>query len=195
MKMKENSMKYSLIIISILIFSNIVFSQSDTTVSKHNSNFTVGFEIDALPYLTGGYYGSVWLGLKKQKLRLRPIIAKANLPSFLLQENFNRNTLRVYAFVADYFFRPDFKGFWIAPGIEYWDGEIENKLSEAATCIEWIFTFGGGYVWKFWDNLYVNPWIAGHLRIGGDREVQVGTDTFKTAVFTPEISLKIGWHF
>lgn len=44
----------------------------------------------------------------------------------------------------------------------------------------------GKYIFK--------PWIAGQLHIAGDREVQVGNDTFKTAVFTPEISLKIGWY-
>jgi len=117
------------------------------------------------------------------------------LPDFLLEEDFNRNTLNVYAIVLDYFFKPAYKGFWIASGFEFWDGEIENKQSEVAAYDEWIYTVGGGYVWKFWDNLYLNPWIAGHLRVGGNQEVQVGNDTFKTAVFTPEISVKIGWHF
>jgi len=90
--------------------------------------------------ITGGYYVSAWLGFKKQKLRLRPVIAKINIPYFLLDEDFDRNTINAYALVVDYFFKPGFKGFWIGAGFEYWDGEIENNLSEAATYDEWIFT-------------------------------------------------------
>lgn len=100
----NRKMKFSLIIIYALIFSNNVFGQSDTTKFKNSSNLKIGFEIDALPYLTGGYYGSVWLGLHKQKLRFRPIIAEVNIPNFLLEEEFDRNTLLDYAFVVDYFF-------------------------------------------------------------------------------------------
>ncbi len=32
----------------------------------------------------------------------------------------------------------------------------------------------GGYVWKFWDNMCLNPWIAGHLRTGGHTNIQIG---------------------
>ncbi|RLD24811.1 MAG: hypothetical protein DRI54_05730 [Bacteroidetes bacterium] len=185
------------IILFLIIFSINCFSQSDSTVTvpKKYKRLTVGFEIDALPYITGGYYASVWLGFKKQKQRLRPVYAKVNVPEFLLDEYFNRNTLIVYAIVVDYFFKPNFEKFWIGTGIEYWDGEIENMFSETAKYNNWIFTLGGGYVWKFWDNLYINPWVAGHLRIAGDEEVQVGLITFYTPFITPEISLKLGWNF
>ena len=110
-------------------------------------------------------------------------------------EAFDRNTIWVYAIVVDYFFKPDFKGFWIGTGIEYWDGEIEDKFSETAKYNNWIFTLGTGYVWKFWDNLYINPWVAAHVRIAGDEEVPVGSYTFLTPFITPEISLKLGWNF
>lgn len=32
-------------------------------------NSTVGFEVDAFPYITGGYYGSVWLGVDHVRFR------------------------------------------------------------------------------------------------------------------------------
>ncbi len=189
-------MRYFLITFLILTFSIKGFGQPDSTVSKKQSNLTVGFEIDALPYITGGYYFSSWVGINKHKQRIRPVIAKVNIPDFMFDTDaFNRNTIQVYAIVVDYFFKPDFKGFLIGTGIEYWDGEIEDNFSETAKYSNWIFTLGVGYVWKFWDNLYINPWLAAHVRIAGDEEVQVGFFTFLTPFITPQISVKIGWHF
>ena len=188
--------KYSLIILLLMIFSINIYSQKDSTISKKNSNLTVGFEIDALPYITGGYYFSAWLGIKNIQQRIRPVYAKANIPDFMYDSDaFDRNTIVVYAIVVDYFFKPNFEKFWIGTGIEYWDGEIEDKFSETAKYSNWIFTLGGGYVWKFWNNLYINPWIAGHLRIAGDEEVPVGSYIYLTPIFTPEVSIKLGWNF
>jgi len=36
----------------------------------HTSATTIGFELDALPYITGGYYGSAWFG--KNRVREPP---------------------------------------------------------------------------------------------------------------------------
>ena len=58
-----------------------------------------------------------------------------------------------------------------------------------------IFTIGGGYVWKFHKNFYLNPWVAGHLSIAGDKAVVVDESTYEPPLFLPEISLKLGWHF
>ena len=44
-------------------------------------------------------------------------------------------------------------------------------------------------------NFYLNPWVAGHLRIGGDKNVIVDQSTFETKLLIPEISIKLGWHF
>ena len=162
---------------------------------KYERKATVGFEIDALPYFTGGYYGSAWLGFYNAKLRLRPVIAKSNIPDFILDEPYERNTIQVYALVVDYFFKKDFKGFWAGTGMEFWDGEIENNHAETSTYYSWIYTLGGGYVWKFWKNMYLNPWMAAHINVGGNKNIPVGGDIYKPALFTPEISLKLGWHF
>jgi len=54
---------------------------------------------------------------------------------------------------------------------------------------------GGGYVWEFYRNFYLNSWLATHVVIAGDDEVAVGKRTYELKLFTPEISLKLGWHF
>ncbi|WP_420399643.1 hypothetical protein [Flagellimonas sp.] len=155
---------------------------------------TVGFELDAVPYLFEGYYGSVWVG--HDHFRYRAVITKIETPSFILEDGFTNNEMKVYAAIVDYFFKPGFEGWWIGPGLEYWDATIQTDAKlETAAYNNTIFTLGGGYVWKFHKNFYLNPWAAVHLRIAGDKEVRVDQSLYETPLLIPEISLKLGWHF
>lgn len=158
------------------------------------SRTTIGFELDALPYITGGYYGSIWLG--HDRIRLRPVVAKTTLPSFVVQDGFDHADVRAYAIIADYFFRDNFRGFWMGAGAEYWRNSVERTLNGAtASWDNTIATLGGGYVWTLAGNFYVNPWGAVHLIIAGHSDLQVGGATYSPKRLTPELSLKIGWHF
>ena len=150
---------------------------------------TVGFELDALPYLSGGYYASTWIG--RDRIRVRPVITKTSLPSFVVQDGFENAELDVYAVIVDYFFREGFQGFWIGAGAEYWQNSIENEVNGGTA--EWnntIATIGGGYVWEFAGNFYLNPWAAGHLVVGGPTSVEVGGATYSPKRFTPEVDRK-----
>lgn len=199
-------MRESFFIVCLLIISGSVFAQSDSInletkpepipESGSYSNLTVGFELDVLPYISGGYYFSAWLGIKNIRQRIRPVYAKVNMPDFTFdKEAFDRNTIVSYAIFTDYFFKPDFKSIWISTGIEYWDGEIEDKFSETSKYYIWIFTLGVGYTWNFYDNFYLNPWIAGRIRIAGNEEVNVGGYIYETPFISPGVSLTIGWNF
>lgn len=155
---------------------------------------TVGFEVDALPYITGGYYASFWVGHKH--MRYRAIITQVTAPDFVVPDGFTNNEIQAYTVIVDYFFKEGFEKWWVGSGFEYWDGKIQtdDKLA-TATYSNTIFTVGGGYVWKFYKNFYLNPWVAVHFRIDGDKEVAVDGEVFTPALLTPEASLKIGWHF
>jgi hypothetical protein len=153
----------------------------------------IGFELDALPYITGGYYGSVWVG--HNHFRYRGILTKLTTPEFVLEEGFTNNKITAYTFIADYFFKPDFEKWWVGAGVEYWEGSIQTKIkAETANYTSTIATAGGGYVWKFYKNFYLNPWAAVHLRIAGDNDVKVDEKVFKPSRITPEVSLKLGWY-
>jgi len=178
----------------VIVSSWSAYSQSDSTQIKKESGVSLGVEVDVLPYISKGWYASGWVGLDKYHIRIRPVFAKVNVPSFLYDEEFDRNTLQVYALIVDYFFKPDYKGFWVAPGIEYWNGEVEDNFNNTSTYDELVFTVGGGYVWKFPKNFYLNPWVAFHLHMAGDRDVSVGEEVYRTSIFTPEASLKLGWY-
>ena len=185
-------MKKNVTILFIFILT-INFSYGQTKDPSTNST-TIGFELDALPYITGGYYGSVWVG--HNHLRYRAVIAKTETPDFVLEDGFTNNEIKAYAAIVDYFFKPDYKGWWIGTGLEYWDAKIQTDAKlETAEYNNTVFTVGGGYVWKFYKDFYLNPWVAGHLRIAGDKDVIVDQSMFETKLFLPEVSLKLGWHF
>ena len=175
-----------------ILIAGLLFLVTFNGISQNRST-TIGFEIDALPYLTGGYYGSFWIG--NNHLRYRGVVAKTTVPDFLVKDGFTENKIQAYAFITDYFFKPNFQKWWIAAGIEYWKGQIQTDARQSTSEYEnAMFTTGGGYVWKFYKNFYLNPWVGIHLRVAGDDRVVVDTKEFTPPFFTPEISLKIGWH-
>jgi len=181
------------ILFAILFTCSVAWGQSSDSVTM-SSIKTGGIELDALPYISGGYYGSVWYGV--DHFRFRGVITKTTVPQFILPEGFKNNRLNVIAFIVDYFPQQEFRGWWIGSGVEIWNATIEHENeSVAPSYSNTVFTVGGGYVWKFYKNFYLNPWAAGHLMVAGDRAVAVGSWSYKPAVFTGEMSLKVGWHF
>lgn len=180
----------SFILILVFTFIPITISAQE----KNDRKVTVGYEIDALPFITGGYYGSMWLG--SNHIRGRAVIAEAKIPSFLLDEGFIDNRIKAYALLADYFFNPGFESWWAGAGFEYWKGRIGTDAGINTEKYEQLmFTAGGGYVWKFHKTFYLNPWAGIHARIAGDNKVFVDEKEFKPAPVIPEVSVKVGWHF
>lgn len=189
LKQMNNLMK-TFFFISSLLVATAGYAQENNTAPK----IAMGLEIDALPYLTGGYYGSLWVG--HNHFRYRAIVTQITTPSFMIEDGFTNNKIQSYTAIADYFFSEGFEKWWVGSGFEYWKGQIqsERKLS-TGRYDNVIFTAGGGYVWKFYQNFYLNPWLAVHCRIAGDNYADVDGLRFRPAFVTPEGSLKIGWHF
>ena len=162
------------------------------TQPTHNS--TVGFEVDLLPYLSGGYYGSVWVG--HNHMRFRAVITQITSPDFIVESGFTNNRIQAYTAIVDYFFRPNYEKWWIGSGFEYWKQSIQTDAQTSTAYFDnTIFTLGGGYVWKIYKNFYLNPWAGIHIRIGGPGNVPIDGEEYKVPELTPEISVKIGWHF
>lgn len=184
-------MKKYLLLLSILCAVKVNAQPLyDTTKNKKS----MGIEADILPYITGGYYGSVWVS--HNHFRYRAVVTSVTTPGFMVKEGFTNNKMMVYTLLADYFFKPSVEKWWIGGGFEYWDAEIQSDLKQSTVKYSnYIATVGTGYVWKFYNNFYLNPWAAVHARIGGDKRVMVDGKEFKPALFTPEASLKIGWYF
>lgn len=179
-----------LFIIPLILIVSVGYAQQPSNEPK----VTVGVELDALPYLTGGYYGSVWVG--HDHFRYRAIVTQITTPSFMVDDGFTNNKIQSYTAIADYFFAPGFRKWWVGSGFEYWKGEIQSDSKQGTGKYEnVIFTAGSGYVWKFYRNFYLNPWVAVHIRVAGDSHADVDGLRFHPSAVTPEASLKLGWHF
>ncbi|MBI5179500.1 MAG: hypothetical protein HZA04_09625 [Nitrospinae bacterium] len=180
---------------AILLLLLFITSPANAEVKEEKASAqTAGIELDVFPYATGGYYGSAWYG--EDRLRIRGIIAQVNTPSFLLEKGFKDNRITAYAAVLDYFVDEGFKGWWFGGGAEYWDSSIaHDEERPTARYSNVVATAGCGYVWELSRNLYLNPWVAGHLMVGGERTVTVGTRSYDPPRFVPELSIKVGWKF
>jgi hypothetical protein len=159
--------------------------------------WSYGGEIDALPFLMRGYYGSGFVARDGWKLRV--VAARSTMPSFMISDGFRDKRADAYALLADRFVgarRQKLEGAWIGGGGEYWRNRIRTKNAPAyATYHDFMLTVGGGYVWKFSRHFYLNPWAAGHLAVDGERNIPVSGKTYKQPVFTPEGSIKLGFTF
>jgi len=160
---------------------------------KASKQWMVGTELDLVPYLFDGYYVSAVAGYGKWRARF----VRTNIitPDFVTQSGFEDNELNVNAYIVDYYFKDGFRGWWVGPGYETWDGEVREKSSGLRKKYRTdILTLGGGYTFRFNDHLYLNPWAAVHIPIGGDREVPFVNSVFRIRA-TPEASIKIGINY
>jgi hypothetical protein len=160
---------------------------------------SIGFELDALPFVFSAIEGrpggaaNVWAG--SDRIRLRAVAAHIAFPPGLTPSGFENRELTVAAGIVDCFLRPGFEGPWVGGGLEYWWNTIGTPAGpETASWNSWVATVGGGFVWKIWGNLYVNPWAAGHLLLSRPTVTLAG-ETWKPPPVSAEISVKLGWYF
>jgi hypothetical protein len=178
------------IFVSVFLMSCQSFGQPIDSLSLYS---TAGVELDALPFITGGYYGSCWYGI--DHVRFRGVITQTTIPEFVVPAGFKNNRLNVAAFIVDYFPRQNLQGWWIGSGLELWNATIEHDKEQGASSYSnTIFTVGGGFVWTFYKNFYLNPWTAVHLLVAGNRHVPVGSTIYDPPLFTAEVSIKVGWY-
>jgi hypothetical protein len=158
----------------------------------------LGLEVDLLPTVLSAADGQLGvggnLGVGYDRLRLRAVGTQVYFPpGSLTPTGFQDRELTVAAGIVDYFFSPGFEGPWLGAGFEYWWNTIGSPSGPAtASWSSGVFTLGGGYVWKVWGNLYLNPWFAGHLLLSRP-EVTLDGATWTPAPLSAEVSLKIGW--
>ena len=181
-----------ILLLACVVLPLLVAGQSPQT--EKPAAMTIGFEQDFLPYLTGGYFGALFIG--KGHWRIRGLAAQATKPDFLLPDGFTGNTIKAYAIVGDLFLKPSFSGWWISGGAVVWNGTIKIEgAPQSGHYQQYLVNGSAGYNWKFAGNFYLSPWAGLHLRLAGDTEVPVAAKTFKPPVLNPEASVKVGWYF
>ncbi len=187
---------------NFIIFLTIFFSCGlvYTALAQHRyrrsneSYYAAGAEVNPLPFMTGGYSGSLWWGFNQ--IRIRGGTAYTTMPGFLVTDGFEKNRIRSYALECDYFYQEAFKGLWTGGGADYWQGSVINSDDESqGKYVNYVLTLGAGYLIKVWRELYINPSGAIHMVVAGDKVVEVGNATYNANTIIPAISINIGYHF
>jgi hypothetical protein len=171
-----------------IIFCAILFCVLPVVATDYH----IGSELDAFPYLTGGYYFSLWGG--NNTYHLRTVVAHSNIPNFVIPDGFTDESTDVCALIIDRFLDPrrNGRGWWMGTGFEYWRMSIRNEENrEHGHFNEAVYTLGGGYVIPIYRNITLNPWVAGHV-ILNPKAPKIGGIRPDVAPVLGEGSLKIG---
>ncbi len=160
---------------------------------KADKKWMAGTELDLVPFANSGYYTSAVAGYGRWRARF--VLTGITTPAFYTQSGFKDNTMHVNAYIVDYYFKDGFKGWWVGPGFETWDGSVREKSSGLKRSYRTaIVTLGGGYTFRISDHFYINPWAAVHFPVGGDKDVDFVSKTFRLRP-VPEASAKLGFNF
>lgn len=179
----------------ILLFSSLLFGFHSLDAQSHETKKNnIGAELDALPYATGGYFGALWVG--KSKWRLRVLTADVNKPDFTTRNGFKNHRIHAYAVVADRFLKQGWKGWWLGGGLVYWKSTIQSDaLVQTASFKNYLLNGSAGYNITIYRHIYITPWAGLSLRIAGDEHVKVDQQLYTLPFLNPEVSLKIGIYF
>lgn len=179
--------------ISVTLLLTLIINSSYGQLTNANSNksiLNIGIEQDVLPYVLKGYIGTVWFG--RDKFRYRLSYASASSPKFILADNIEEDRVKAFGISFEYFFKDDYKGLWFGPGVGVWTNYITSKNNFHIKNESMIATIGGGYNMYLTNWLYFSPWVAMHFRVSGNDPVQLIQESYKPAIITPELSLKLG---
>jgi hypothetical protein len=158
----------------------------------------LGFQLDLFPTVISaingelGYAPQVWLGI--DHARLRVIGAHLEPPDALAfaDAGFENPTTTVFVVSIDYTFGGHFDGWWLGGGFEVWQRTIEHVGVEGkAAWSSTIATFGGGYIWRFAGNFFLDPWLGVHATLNPE-SVQAGPYEYAPPAVVANASVKIG---
>jgi len=173
-------------------------SAEDNGAARDERPLAVGFQLDLFPTLVSaingeaGYAPQVWLGI--DHVRVRFVGAHMEPPDALAfaDEGFENPTTTALAFILDYTFGDHFDGFWVCAGFETWQQTIEHEaVPERAAWTSVIGTTGGGYIWRFYGNFYVDPWAGVHWTMN-PQQIDLGPYQYDPPAVVANASVKVG---
>lgn len=159
----------------------------------------IGVQLDLFPTVVSaingrlGYAPQVWLGIDHARVRL--IGAHFEPPDALAfaDEGFENPTTTAFAVTIDYTFGEHFDGFWIGGGFELWQRTIEHRdVAQTATWSSTVATIGGGYIWRFAGNFFLDPWLGVHATLNPET-VLLGPYEYEPTPIIASGSVKVGW--
>ncbi len=172
---------------------------ADDVPAAHERATALGFNVDLFPTVISavngkaGYAPQVWIGI--DRVRIRFVGAHLEPPDgfAFAPEGFRHPTTTALATILDYTSGPHFDRWWAGAGFELWQQSIQHDgVPGTARWSSAVFTVGGGYIWRFSGNFFLDPWLAVHATMN-PQTVSLGSFEFKPFPIIADASLKIGW--
>jgi hypothetical protein len=160
----------------------------------------MGIAIDPFPIIMSAVDGRFglsvqpWFGIDYIKVRID--ITHVRIPNAITgTKYFYKNENNIAGIVAEGFFNKNFDGFRIGTGIGLWDTTISRRyFNKKGKSISAYWTIEGGYVWKFYKTLYIEPCLSLDVPLSQNRISLYGS-TYRQLPVIGEISLKFGLYF
>lgn len=177
----------------LLLWSISCLAQEEEMPSSAYHPLHFGLEQDPTPYLTGGYILTAWVGM--QHTRAKFSYAKVKQPDFMLKRDILSEEIQATQLSIEFFFKEDFKGLWLGSAVGYWWNRVQTSTGLLHDYPSVLFSVTSGYQIYLFKGLYISPYFAGHLRLTGARDVEVGSLEYRPHLLLPELSLKVGYKF
>jgi hypothetical protein len=159
----------------------------------------LGFNVDLFPTVISavngklGYAPQVWIGIDRVRVRFVGAHLEAPDAFAFADEGFENPTTTAFAAIIDYTFGPHFDGPWIGSGFEIWQQSIEHDgVAGTARWASTVFTIGGGYIWRFAGNFFLDPWLAAHATLN-PQTIALGPFEYEPFPLIADASIKVGW--
>jgi hypothetical protein len=157
----------------------------------------LGINLDFFPTIVSAVDGEFglsiqpWFGIDQFKIRLN--ITHLRIPDSLVGSRFfYKNTANTFSLAVEYCFGNNFDGFTAGAGIGVWNNMVSHKyFNKKGISITPFLTLEGGYIWKFYNNLFIEPCLALDVMLTGQK-IKIYGFGFKPLPVSGEITLKFG---
>ncbi len=195
---RRSSLLIGAVVVAVLVATRGEAAAEDNSLPPLKPPIAIGFQLDLFPTVVSaangklGYAPQIWLGI--DHLRLRLIGAHLEPPdAFAFDDDFEDPTSTVFATVIDYTFGERFDGWWVCGGFELWQRTVRHEAS--GTKLDWtsaIATLGGGYIWRFAGDFYLDPWAGVHVTLN-PQTVRSAAVEYEPPPVVANASVKLGW--
>jgi len=160
----------------------------------------LGIAIDPFPVIMSavdarfGLSVQPWFAIGYVKVRID--ISHIRIPNAIAETKyFFKNEVNSAGIVGEGFFNKNFDGFKIGTGFGLCDTTISHRyFNKKGKSISAYWTIEGGYVWKFYKTLYIEPCLALNVMLSKNKISLYGF-SYKQLPVLGEITLKFGLYF
>jgi len=173
----------------------IVDEKAPDSAAQHH--FGLGVNLDFFPTIVSlvdtefGLSIQPWFGIDRFKIRLN--IVHMRIPNSLAGTRyFYKNDVNAFSLAVEYCFGQNFDGFTIGAGIGVWHNMVSHTFfNKKGSSITPFLTLEGGYIWKFYNNLFIEPCLALDVMLTRQK-ISIYGSSYKPLPVSGEITLKFG---